>query len=282
MNGIILINKEKQLTSHDVIYKLRKILKTKRVGHCGTLDPEATGVLVCLIGKATKLSNYLILDSKEYYATFKLGLATTTQDLTGEIVAEKGYQNDLSREDIKKVLTQYQGQQKQTPSIYSAIKVNGKKLYEYARNNEEVVIPTRDITVFELELLDFKADLVSIRVSCSSGTYIRTLCYDIAKSLNYPGVLCDLKRTKSGSFNIEASYTLAQIEANEYQLLSMQEALQDYPQVELNAEEYQAVRNGQPLECHQEQDFIVIYDNEVQAIYEKTKDGQAKMKRGLW
>ncbi|MEG0364760.1 MAG: tRNA pseudouridine(55) synthase TruB, partial [Erysipelotrichales bacterium] len=202
MNGIILVNKEAGMTSHDVIFKLRKILKTKKIGHCGTLDPLAKGVLVCLVNNATKLSNFLVLDSKEYTATFKLGEATTTQDLAGEVVETKEYQNEYSKEDILKVLEQYKGKQMQTPSIYSAIKVNGKKLYEYARANQEVEIPTREINIYDIKLIDFENDLITINVKCSSGTYIRSLCYDIANTLNYPGVLTNLVREQSGSFKI--------------------------------------------------------------------------------
>ena len=282
MDGIIIVDKEKEMTSHDVINKLRKIFKTKKVGHCGTLDPEATGVLVCLVNKATKLSNFLILDSKEYLATFKLGIATTTQDLEGEIIEEVSYQNDCSIEKIKRVLEGFQGEIKQVPSIYSAIKVNGKKLYEYARNNEPVVIPERTITIHEIELLALEDDLVSIRVNCSSGTYIRTLCYDIARQLGYPGALVELRRTKSGNFNIEDSSTLEQIANNDYRLIKIIDALGDYDKVYLTDEQYEDVRNGKPLSITCQKPFVAVYDNEVQAIYDQAIEGIAKIKRGLW
>ena len=282
MNGIIIVDKEKQMTSHDVINRLRKILKTKKVGHCGTLDPEATGVLVCLVNQATKLSNFLVLDTKEYLATFKLGLATTTQDLAGQVIMEKPYQNDCSLVKLRKVLTLFQGKLSQTPSIYSAIKVNGKKLYEYARNNEAVTIPSREITIHKLELIAFHNDLITIKVNCSSGTYIRTLCYDIAQKLGYPGVLVALRRTKSGNFSLADSYSLKQIANGNYRLIKMAAALTDYDKRELSAEEYLAVRNGKELNANCQKQFLAIYNNEVQAIYERPVAGVAKIKRGLW
>jgi len=282
MNGIILINKEKGMSSHDVVARLRKILKTKKIGHCGTLDPMATGVLVCLIGTATKLSNYLVLDSKEYQATFQLGIATTTQDLEGEVVVEKPYNHEYVKEDILRVLEDFKGKQVQVPSIYSAIKVNGKKLYEYARNNEEVEIPEREIDIMKLALISLEDSYISIDVACSSGTYIRTLCFDIAKKLGYPGVLTSLNRTKSGFFELKDSQTLADIEAGKYQLISIKDALKNYQQININEEMYNDVRNGKPLQLDCDEQFIVLYDDEVQAIYDKSDNGIAKMLRGLW
>ena len=282
MDGIILINKEKQMSSHDVIAALRKILKMKKIGHCGTLDPMATGVLVCLLGKATKLSNYLVLDQKTYQATFQLGLATTTQDLEGEVVVTKPYNFEYQVADIERVLEQFKGRLIQTPSIYSAIKVNGKKLYEYARNNEDVVIPTREIEVFDLDLLKFENDKITINVKCSSGTYIRTLCYDIATKLGYPGVLTSLKRIVSGNYQIENCYTLEDIKNNNYQTIDLKTALQDYEMIEVNEETVNDIRNGKPLKIEMSQPFIVLYNDEVQALYDKTIDGQAKIIRGLW
>ncbi|MEG0569654.1 MAG: tRNA pseudouridine(55) synthase TruB [Erysipelotrichales bacterium] len=283
MNGIILVNKEAGMTSHDVIFKLRKILKTKKIGHCGTLDPLAKGVLVCLVNNATKLSNFLVLDSKEYTATFKLGEATTTQDLAGEVVETKEYQNEYSKEDILKVLEQYKGKQMQTPSIYSAIKVNGKKLYEYARANQEVEIPTREINIYDIKLIDFENDLITINVKCSSGTYIRSLCYDIANTLNYPGVLTNLVREQSGSFKIEDAYTLDQIRNEEYQLIGIKEAMDDYQQVILDDDKIKDVKNGKQLEIDIDNRFIVLdKEGNVIAIYERSIDGKAKVIRGLW
>ncbi|WP_423363358.1 tRNA pseudouridine(55) synthase TruB [Mycoplasma sp. P36-A1] len=283
MNGIIIIDKELGLSSHDVVSRLRRILKTRRVGHAGTLDPMASGVLVVMINKATKLSNYLVMDSKQYIATFKLGVSTTTQDLEGEIVSKKEYKNDISLERLDEVLKSFEGKITQIPSIYSAIKVNGKKLYEYARNNEEVEIPSREITINKIQLLEFSDDEISIKVDCSSGTYIRTLCYDISKELGYPGVLTKLRRTQSGQFNINDAFTLEQVEKNDFKMLSINEGLQDYDKLEVNEQEAKDVLNGKPIITNKEKDFIIVdKDKEVLALYGASVDGISKMKRGLW
>ena len=282
MDGIIIVNKEVNMSSHDVIYKLRRILKTKKIGHCGTLDPLASGVLVCLVNKATKLSNYLVLDTKEYITTFKLGVATTSQDLAGEVVESVEYKNDISEEQLLKTLKSFEGEQIQLPSIYSAIKVNGKKLYEYARSNQHVEIPSRKINIFSIELIDFKHDLVKIKVNCSSGTYIRTLCYDIAKALNYPGVVVALQRTRSGNFSIEDSTTLNEIENNQFQLISIEQALKDYPIYEVSDDLINDIKNGKPLNVEYNSDFIVKSNKDVVAIYEASINGISKIKRGLW
>ena len=283
MNGIILVNKEKDMSSHDVINRLRRILKTKKIGHCGTLDPLATGVLVCLVNNATKISNYLVLDSKEYIATFKLGFSTTTQDLAGEVVDEKKYQNNISEDKLIEILNEFKGKLIQTPSIYSAIKVNGKKLYEYARKNEEVEIPTREIEIFELELLQFIDDTIKIRVLCSSGTYIRTLCYDIAQRLEYPGVLTNLIRSKSGKYCLEQTATINDIEKGEYQIIPIENALDSYQALVLSDEKIVDVMNGKQVENSIDERFVV-YDKKSKAIaiYDQAVDGYSKMLRGLW
>lgn len=283
MNGVILVNKDKGMSSHDVISKLRYIYQTKKIGHCGTLDPAATGVLVCLVNQATKIANNIVLDSKEYYATFRLGEATTTQDLEGIVIAKKTYENDLTREDIIKVLTSFVGVQNQKPSIYSAIKVNGKKLYEYARSNESVVIPIREIEVSDIELIDVNHDLITIKVNCSSGTYIRTLCYDIAQKLGYPGVLVKLHRSRSGIFSDQSSYTLAQLNENHDHLISIKDALPRFNRVILDNKQINDVKNGKALKIDQDNDFIVLNQNEEEiALYYRSQDGIAKMMRGLW
>jgi len=283
MDEILLIDKPLDMTSFDVCAKMRKHFKTKRVGHAGTLDPQASGVLVVMINKATKLSNFLVMDSKEYIATFRLGLSTTTQDMEGEILEEVPYQKDVSLEQLQEVLNTFIGIQKQVPSIYSAIKVNGKKLYEYARNNEEVEIPIREIEIYNIDLLSFEDDLVTIKVSCSSGTYIRSLCFDISKALNYPGVLTYLRRTQSGQFSIDQAYTLEQIQNNEYTPLTIRQALSNYPALQVDDKQLVDVKNGKIIATDINQEFIVVdQEDNVIALYHPSKDGQAKMKRGLW
>lgn len=185
MNGIIIINKEKGYTSNDVVQIVKKIFKEK-VGHTGTLDPMATGVLPLLIGKGTNLSTYLINHDKIYHATLTLGQKMDTGDVEGNVVEEKDVEPKmLDKMYVNDILKSFIGKQIQTPPIYSAIKVNGKKLYEYARNGQEVEIPTRNITIHNMKLIELNEDVKQIKfeVHCSKGTYIRTLCEDIAKKL---------------------------------------------------------------------------------------------------
>lgn len=283
MNGIILVNKEKDMTSHDVIAKLRSIYQTKKIGHCGTLDPKATGVLVCLLNQATKIANIITCDNKEYHATFKLGQATTTQDLEGTVIATKPYQHDLTKDDIQAVLNTFKGVQQQVPSIYSAIKVNGKKLYKYARNDETVIVPERKIEIYDIALVDVEDDLISIKVNCSSGTYIRTLCYDIAQKLGYPGVLVKLHRSRSGIFAEEQACTLEEIIDNNHEPISIKDALQHFDRVVADENQLIDVKHGRALAIEQANDFIVLdqYNQEI-ALYHKSDHGVAKMMRGLW
>jgi tRNA pseudouridine55 synthase len=282
MNGILLVNKPIGMTSHDVIAKLRKIFNTKKIGHCGTLDPNASGLLICLIGNATKISNYLNIENKRYLATFKLGLSTTTQDLDGDIVSEKPFLNDISIKDIQLTLFKFLGKLKQQPSIYSDIKVNGKKLYDYARNNEEVIIPIRDIIIEEISLVNVDNDLISINVLCSSGTYIRTLCFDIANELGYPGVLTKLERISTAHFSLDEAYTLDDISNNNYELLDISAGLSDFDIVELDNSYLNDVKNGKPLKIEHGNKFILKIDNENIALYNASENGIAKMIRGLW
>lgn len=216
LDGIIVINKPKNCTSHDVVSKVKKILGQK-VGHTGTLDPNATGVLPLLIGKGTKLSCYLIQHDKEYIATMQLGVKTDTADGEGNIIEEKAVEEEsLSKENIEKVLTTFVGKQKQIPPMYSAIKINGKKLYEYARKNENVEVVPREIEIYEIELLNVLEEKLQIvfRVKCSKGTYIRRLCEDIAEKLGTVGYMKKLQRTIVGDFCIEDSITIEELEQN--------------------------------------------------------------------
>ena len=217
MDGIILINKEKKYTSHDVVAKVKKILKVK-VGHTGILDPNATGILLLLLGNATKISKYLINHNKEYIAELKLGVKTDTADGEGKVIAEK--QVNLEEifeninESIQQILNSFVGKTLQKPPMYSAIKVNGKKLYEYARKNEKVEVKSRQIEIYKMELikLDLKENIIKFKVRCSKGTYIRTLCEDIAEKLNTYGYMKELQRTEVGDFKIENAITIGELE----------------------------------------------------------------------
>ena len=280
MNGIIIINKPAGMTSHDVVNQIRKIFKTKKVGHCGTLDPDATGVLVIAINKATKILQFLTADSKEYIATLSLGTATDTYDASGKIIEQKEFQ-PISKEIILKTLSSFTGIQEQIPPMHSAIKVKGKKLYEYARNHETVEIPKRTIEIKDIELLSVDNNLIQFKVACSKGTYIRSLCYDIAKKLNYPGHMAALIRSKSGIFSIEDAYTLKQIENGEFKLLTIEQALSNYPKLVVDDENI--VFHGKNIKSdidHQ----VAIYNqnNQILAIYGPDGNGYLKNIRGLW
>ncbi|MBR1691655.1 MAG: tRNA pseudouridine(55) synthase TruB [Lachnospiraceae bacterium] len=209
-NGIINVRKEKGFTSHDVVAKMRGILGQKKIGHTGTLDPDAEGVLPVCLGTGTKLSDMLADTGKEYVATVLLGVLTDTQDLSGRILQQKEVQ--VTGEDVKRAAESFLGKTMQLPPMYSAIKVNGKKLYELARKGQEVERRERPIEISEIEILDMQLPEFTMRVACSKGTYIRTLCNDIGERLGCFGAMKALLRTKVSSFHLEQAHTLAEIE----------------------------------------------------------------------
>ena len=280
MDGILLINKPAGYTSHDIVGIVRKKLHTKKVGHCGTLDPDATGVLVVCVNKATKAIQFLMSDTKVYRATLSLGKSTDTYDASGKILEEKEVGQILKAQVID-VLNSFLGKSKQKPPIYSAIKVNGKKLYEYARNGEEVEIKERDIEIMMIELIDFSNNEIVFDVKCSKGTYIRSLCVDIAQKLGYPGHMSHLERRQAGHFSIEDCITLEQLEKGDYTLHSIEEALGDYPKLKLK--DPTIVYHGKQIKSNLT-GKIAIYDNhnKILAIYESTGTGYLKNVRGLW
>ncbi len=216
MDGIIVVNKPENFTSHDIVNVIRKELNIKKVGHTGTLDPLATGVLPILICEGTKLSKYLINHDKEYIATIKLGEKTDTGDITGNVLKTEKV-NEYSPMQITSVLKSFEGKQEQVPPMYSAIKVEGKKLYEYARKGQVVDVKPRLIEIYEVELLNFDKKTIKFRVKCSKGTYIRSLCEDIAKKLGTIGTMQELQRTQVGEFKIENSIELEEIDKNKIQ-----------------------------------------------------------------
>ena len=236
MNKIIVINKSVGMTSHDVVNQIRKIFKTKKVGHNGTLDPDASGVLVVCINEATKLVQFLESDSKEYVAELLIGKSTDTYDKTGNVLEEVFVEN-LTNEQVDNCLKYFIGKIRQVPPIYSAIKKDGKKLYEYARNNEHVEIEPREVEIFELERItdverfdDFYK--FTIKTHVSKGTYIRSLCVDIAEKLGFPGLMNNLVRTKSGVWTLDHSYTLQQIKNGDFTCYEMLDAVKQYPIVD--------------------------------------------------
>lgn len=216
INGIIIINKEKEYTSNDVVRIVKKITKTK-VGHTGTLDPNATGVLPLLLGEGTKVSKYLINHNKEYEAVLQLGKKTETADGEGIVIEEKEVLPQmLKKEFVEETLNSFIGVQNQVPPMYSAIKVNGRKLYDYARSGQTVEVKARRIEIYNIKLIkiDEKEKQIFFIVSCSKGTYIRTLCENIAEKLGTVGYMKELNRTKVGDFKIEDSIKVKELEEN--------------------------------------------------------------------
>lgn len=210
INGIIVVHKEKGFTSHDVVAKMRGICGQKKIGHTGTLDPAATGVLPVCLGSATKLCDMLTDKDKEYVAELLLGVETDTQDTTGEVLSKR--EVNISEEEVRLAAASFVGAYNQVPPMYSALKVNGKKLYELAREGKEVERAARPVVIHELEILEINLPVVKMRVACSKGTYIRTLCADIGEKLGCGGTMQSLQRTKVGSFTLENALTLGQLQ----------------------------------------------------------------------
>lgn len=272
MDGILIINKPKQYTSHDVVAKVKKICGEK-VGHTGTLDPMATGVLPLLLGQGTKLSKYLINHDKTYIATIQLGKKTDTLDSEGSILEERLVDGKLlNKENVQRILECQIGKQIQTPPIYSAIKVNGKKLYEYARKGVEVEIPKREIEIYNIELLDIneKDKTIEFRVHCSKGTYIRTLCENIAEKLGTIGYMKELNRVQVGQFNLNQAITVEELEKNKenekflnQHLITVQNFFEKYPIIELKEEKLKLFLNGVQLTNNNDDGLYQIKVNNV-------------------
>jgi tRNA pseudouridine55 synthase len=265
MDGILIIDKPAGITSHDVVARCRRILRTKRIGHTGTLDPFATGVMVILVGKATRLAQFLDKDAKEYEAVVRLGFETDTGDRSGQLRITNYELRDVATREIEEALKDFRGEIWQTPPMYSAKKIEGKKLYELARKGIEIERKAVKITNYELRITDFsgrenvensgfKTSDFGLRVLCSAGTYIRTLAEDIGKKLGTGAHLAELRRTKAGKFAIEKAVTLEQLEeivaseTLETVLISMNEAVSHLSEIRLSAEEIGKIKNGVKLE----------------------------------
>ncbi len=219
MNGILIINKPIGMTSHDVVAFVRKTLNIKKVGHTGTLDPNASGVLVLLLGTYTKYSNDITNYEKEYFVKVKTGIKTDTLDIDGKIIEEK--QIILDKEQLTKDILYFKKTYNQEVPIYSAIKIDGKKLYEYARENKEVILPKREVTIKEIKDINIEKKYFSFKCLVTKGTYIRSLIKDICDKNNIIGTVYELKRTKQGNYNIEESYTLDDIKNNNFKLIQI-------------------------------------------------------------
>lgn len=248
LNGIINVYKEAGYTSHDVVAKMRGICGQKKIGHTGTLDPEAVGVLPVCLGSGTKLCDMLADRDKEYVAELLLGVRTDTQDTTGQILEQKEVR--VSEEEVRAVILGFQGEYQQVPPMYSALKVDGKKLYELARAGKEVERKARPVCIHEIEILDMQLPVVRIRVACSKGTYIRTLCHDIGSELGCGGAMASLKRTRVGEFGLEASLTLGQLQelrdngALESAVKGVEACFQQYPALHVTKEHQKLIDNG--------------------------------------
>lgn len=261
MDGIIVINKEKDYTSHDVVAKLKKKLNISKVGHTGTLDPNATGVLPILIGKGTKFSKYLINHDKTYKAKIELGKKTDTADVEGNVIEEKSVDTEYIKQNLVQVLESFVGKQEQVPPMYSAIKKNGKKLYEYARKGEKIEVEPRKIEIYKIELVEYNEKKIDFIVSCSKGTYIRSLCEDIAEKLNTVGYMKNLERLQVGEFNIEKSVLIDDVNTEniEKYLYTLEDILKDTPNLNLNPKKLNLFLNGVQLTVKEAEGLYKIY-----------------------
>lgn len=269
MDGILIVNKEKGYTSHDVVGKLRKILGIKQIGHTGTLDPNATGVLPILIGKATKASQYLIEHDKKYIATLKLGERTNTLDGEGEIVEKQTIEESLlDKNKIDAVLQTFLGKQEQIPPMYSAIKIKGKKLYEYAKQGKEIIREPRSIEIYEIKLKKVNKEKKEMifEVHCSKGTYIRVLCEDIAQKIGTIGYMKELERTEVTPFTIKQALTLQQIEQQKENikkyLISIEKIFEQKRKIQLDEKKQILFLNGTQLTFPLDNDIYRIYFKE--------------------
>ena len=273
MNRIIIINKPIGFTSQDVVSKTKKILNEKKAGHIGTLDPLAEGVLPVLLGDCTKLSKYLIEHDKTYIATVCLGKKTETGDSEGKIIEEKNIsEEDFNEENVKLVLKSFLGKQFQVPPMYSSIKVNGKKLYEYARKGEKIEVPKREIEIFDIKLMyiNFETNEITFEVSCSKGTYIRVLCENIAEKLNTVGYMTSLKRTVVGKFSLENSVTFEELEKgkenkefiDKYFIKTEKIFEDEYKKINLNKRKEELFLNGVMLTFELEDGLYNVYNFE--------------------
>lgn len=283
MDGIIPLYKERGMTSFACVSRLRQILKTKKIGHSGTLDPGVAGVLPICVGNATKVVDYLMQSGKQYQGELLIGFATTTQDLDGDKIEEKVVADEIPTSEILAAMNSLTGTIIQIPPMYSAVKVNGKKLYEYARAGETVERPKRQVTISKFELLSSKYDeenkqqRIRFNVECSKGTYIRTLVVDLARKLGYPGVMSLLTRLKSGGFTLDQTLSLDDVrdavatQTLQQYLYPLDYALKDYPQLTIQVAQWKKVQNGgwlSPSELNtSEKEIVLSFDGQVKALY---------------
>ena len=261
MDGILLINKPKGYTSHDVVNVIRKKANIKKVGHTGTLDPNATGVLPILVGQATKISKYLIEHDKTYIAELRLGEKSDTGDIEGNITEKKDVPN-LNKSKIIEVFSSFMGKQEQIPPKYSAVKINGKKAYEYARENKDIQLKPREVEIKDLELIDFTDNIITFKVFCSKGTYIRVLAEDIANKLGTVGLLQNLTRTSVDRFNIKDSFELEEIEEDfNDKIIPIEKILDNLDKINIDDMELHYFLNGVKIQKYFDDGVYRIYNS---------------------
>ena len=277
MNGILIVDKDKDYTSRDIVNLVEKKLNYDRVGHAGTLDPLATGVLVVALGDALKILEFINDNDKEYIATAKMGLLTDTLDVTGKVLKENNNCN-ITKEELESTLNSFKGSYLQEVPLYSSVKVNGKRLYKYAREEKQVVLPKREVNIFSIELLNFNKDEFTFKVNVSKGTYIRSLIRDIGDKLNIPCVMKELRRTRQGIFKIEDSVKVDDID-NNIKLISIEDALNDITFIEADSFLENKILNGRILENRYNKDIIGFKNKErVIALYQVYDKDNTKIK----
>lgn len=278
MDGLLLVNKEENYTSRDVVNVISKIFNTSKVGHAGTLDPIAEGVLVIAVGKGLKLIDFLSCYKKEYIATVSMGFLTDTLDVTGNKIMEfNGF--SIDKDTLSDKLKEFVGKSIQTVPLYSAVKVNGKRLYEYARKGENIELPKREIEIYDIELLDFNDKEFKFRVEVSKGTYIRSLIKDIGDKLKIPCTMKNLVRTKQGNFKIEDSYTLNEIKNGNYKIIPLIDCIDNFFKVEVDDYIAKKISNGRILENRYKEDKIAfINNNQLLALYKPYEKDQTLIK----
>ena len=259
MDGIIIINKEKDQTSRDVVNYFNDFFEMTKIGHAGTLDPIATGVLIICLGKTTKLNELLSGSNKEYIATMKLGIKTDTYDITGAVINQSDIK--VNNEDIKEALVHFQGEYEQEVPIYSAVKVNGRKLYEYARNNQPVVLPKRLVKIYSIEPINITGNLVTFKCMVSKGTYIRSLINDLGNYLGCYATMTELTRTKQGIYNIEDAVKISEINSDNNHLISLEEIFKMFPKEIVDGEKLKLISNGAVIDKDFNDEYIVYYDD---------------------
>ncbi|MBQ3462649.1 MAG: tRNA pseudouridine(55) synthase TruB [Clostridia bacterium] len=288
MNGIIIVDKPQGKTSHDIVYAIRRLTGIKKVGHTGTLDPMATGVLPICIGSATKVADMLTLSDKAYTAEFVLGKTTDTLDAEGEVLTESKV--NVTGDEIRAAVMSFVGEIEQIPPMYSAIKQNGKKLYELARQGIEVERKPRKVTINSIDILEINGKTVTIDVSCSKGTYIRTLCADIGERLGTGAYMTKLRRTKTGIFAISESYTLEELGTlNELGtlknvLIPIDKIFEKYPEIILNEKQKKSVTNGVRMtyKGRENQSYRVYDENKNFLCVSKIIDGKLTLEKSFW